>query len=488
MMPDTGPARRQLPESGAALLRLLSAAGALAFTHAAVACSCLFGEPNAFLYPDKTVVPSNARGMLFVAPEGVHLRPEHIEVRTKSGRRLRATIEPLVLGQDHPFAKRIRQPEALRRVGVAGGFKAGETYTMTYRRHTQRGKDHVSRASFTVAAQAFNLAALRPAVAVDGALRRTVMSFAAGGMCASEHPALVQKFRISATGADPALLSGLTTVDEVSADGGEFALNDYSPHLCELAPPSATLATAASSQVVWPGCKAPRQVRMRAWLGMLEVDERVAEAAPAQADWSRPPPGACSSMGQMRAALARNDIVLAERMACSAMNQELPAEAQDGPSAVQWQRLLVSHGDQLSCARSALAHQLAFSPHADGQLVRVHASDLARQVEREPERVRDLLDRLGGIREMRAYYKHEGRPMAPLPEQAMEPLNDAILRLLAKGRLTLKDGAIALAQTSTTPAAIERLRARARLHGLAPGQAEELLRLVRRELENPARR
>lgn len=75
--------------------------------------------------------------------------------------------------------------------------------------------------------------------------------------------------------------------------------------------------------------------------------------------------------------------------------------------------------------------------------------------------------------------------MTPLPEQAMEPLNDAILQLVAKGRLEPKDGTIALAQTSTTPAAIERLRARIRLHGMAPGQGDELLRLVRRELVNP---
>lgn len=484
-MINARPARRQLPELSGALLRVLSAASALAFTQAAVACSCVFDEPNAFLYPDKTVLPSNARGMLFVAPAGVKMRPEHIEVRTKSGQRLRATIEPLALAKDHPFGKRFWRPDALRRVGVAGGFKPGETYTMTYRRRTERDQNHVSQASFTVAAQAFDLAALRPAVAVHGALRRTVMSFATGAICASEHPALVQDFIISATGADPALLSGLTTVNEVSADGGKFALNDHVPHMCADSPPAATLATAASAQLVWPGCKVPRQVRMRAWLGMLEVDERVAEAVPVQADWSRLPPGACSSMGQMREALARDDIDLADRLACGAIQDESPEEARDGPSAAQWRRLLAVEGDQWSCARRALAHQLAFSPGADARLVRVHACDLAQQVERKPEEARHLLAPLERIREMRSYYKEQGRPMAPLPEQAMEPLNDAILQLVAKGKLKLKDGAIALAQTSTTPAAIELLRARVRLHRLAPGQGEELLRLLRRELVNP---
>lgn len=336
-----------------------------------LACSCIGFEMDGFIHPDVTVLPANARGVLFLAPADMTLAPAMFTVAAGSGVAAgKATIEPVILPAAHPLSARLPQGSRLVRVGVEGGFAAGMHYTVGF----DYGKPHAARhdsVSFDIDPAPFDLAVQRFAIRLDGPARRTMLALESGsGSCSSTEAALVQDFHIQVPAPLQRYLPALSLLSEGqdARPGAAYAPVEYRLSLCT--PPSYDHgALQAPQELLYRDCRAPvDRVHLRAWVGMLEVDARMVAAEPAVADFTPARATTCSPYGMLREAIERGNSSETATLACALgrwgefRQRLIDLDKEPVPTPAQWRQLVRLPEEEIAaCGMAAFGEMLTTS-------------------------------------------------------------------------------------------------------------------------------
>lgn len=413
----------------------------------ASACSCAGFDIDGFIHPDATVLPSNARGALFLTTEGVALAPGMFSVTTASGApAAKVRIEPVTLPAGHPLRARLSEWHRLVRVGIEGGFVPGTHYTVAFRHAKSPSVRHDS-VSFGVDPAPFTLDAQHVAVQLDGPARRTMLRLADGrGSCATTEAALVQDFHIGVPDTLRRYLPALSLLAEGKDErpGAKYAPVQYYPFLCET-PPYDHGVLPAPRELLNRECgTSVSRVHLRAWVGMLEVDERVVAAAPAVADFAPARPGSCAPYGMLREAMERSDAAETATLACALPGWgtyrpgSLDLQKDAVPTPAQWRKLVgLADREAAGCGMAAMVKMLMLSrPGASAYLGTFLALAQERLRSHDRETVHATIDELLGMQRMMAARRdaaHGQGRAAVWPEDTLLALLPALLQAVDTG-------------------------------------------------------
>jgi hypothetical protein len=428
------------------ILRCLSLALLLALLGAAppsMACQCIAFGVQGFIHPDITVLPANAKGVLFLAPASLTPAPEMFTVAMASGAPAgKATIEPVVLPPAHPLSVRLPDGARLVRIGVEGGFTAGTHYTIGFVQGDAFSVRHAG-VSFDIDPTPFDLVAQRFAVQLDGPARRTMLDVAdGGGMCAAAEAALVQDFHIAIPDALQRYLPALSLLAEEqdARPGAAYAPVQYRPSLCT--PPLVDQgALPAGRELIHRDCGSPvDRVHLRAWVGMLEVDERVVAAKTAVADFGPARSLGCSPYGMLRDAIERDDAGDTTHLACELGRPgdlrlaSIDLDKEPVPAPAQWLKLVrLADAQTAACGMAAMQRMLVMSKPGHPALRSAYLT-LAQERLRGHDRaaVDATLMQLAELQDTMTHERGPGRAPA-WPKDAILPLLPELLQAVDAG-------------------------------------------------------
>jgi hypothetical protein len=413
----------------------------------AFACSCIGFDVDGFIHPDATVLPANARGVLFLTTESVALAPGMFTVATASGTpAAKVRIEPVTLPAAHPLRARLFEWHRLVRVGIEGGFVPGTHYTVAFRHGKSPSVRHDS-VSFGVDPAPFDLASQYFSVQLDGPARGTMLHVADGrGSCVTAEASLVQDFHIGVPETLQRYLPALSLLAEGQDDrpGAKYAPVRYYPSLCET-PPYDHSVLPAPRELLNRECRSPvERVRLRAWVGMLEVDERVVAAEPAIADFAPARSTSCAPYGMLREAMDRGDAAETATLACALPGWgtyrpgSLDLEKDAVPTPDQWRKLVgLADRQTAECAMAAMGKMLMLSrPRAPAFLGTYLALAQERLRSHDRETVHATINELLGMQRMMAARReaaHAHGRAAVWPEDTLLPLLPALLQAVDTG-------------------------------------------------------
>lgn len=410
---------------------LLVLSWVLACARPALACSCVGFNAEGFIHADVTVLPANAKGALFLTSVDMALTPDMFSVTVGSGTApARVRIEPVDLPAGHPLLARLRARDRLVRIGIEGGFVAGSRYALRFLPPPHTSARHASTA-FRIDAAPFDLLAAPFAVRLDGAARRTVLALEAGGSCGKIEAALVQDFHVQVPDALQAYLPALSLLGEAQdVPGAAFTPVVYRSSLCT--PPLLDQPELPHQHdLVHLDCRTPSDgLHIRAWVGMLEVDERVAAAAPATADLGPVRSLSCSPFVMLRQAIERDDAPETAKLACllgrpgnlKIASLDLGSEGMPAPS--QWTNL-IGQGTRegAACGMAAMATMLLMAKPGHDEFLATYAR-LAKHAlgGADPAAIAPTLHQLDQV--LRTRHTHRTAP------QALSAGDEAVLSLL----------------------------------------------------------
>lgn len=381
---------------------------AAAWLQNASACSCVRQSVIGFIHDDVTVLPANATGVLFHSFSDDAPDPARFTmVAATRAAPVKLRIDPVRLPDGHPMLAHIPRYGNLMRVVPVDGFRPGEHYTISHRSITgDRGSQRPSM-SFTIDAQRFEPAAGDFSVALDGPARTTVLPLETGGGSCSEPRAVqVQHFSVRVPAALQRYLPALSMPSEARDVEGDKTFSPvlYRDSLCS--PPRFgrdTTGLGLGRDLLHRSCTtAAAKVEIRSWVGMLEVDERFIEAAPATADLAAAQPGGCPGYAMLRQALERGDSSEATHLACTLATERsmrlgsLDTSGEDAPTSAQWMALAHQGAPKLAmCAHGALDAMVLLSSSLTQELRDTYLK-LSAEVLRsaEPAQVMEVLNRL----------------------------------------------------------------------------------------------
>lgn len=355
------------------------------------ACSCAHTQNAGFIHAGIKRLPSNARGAIFLLPEGAleyvgqlapdidlyagtesRLSPASFSISVDGAPRklavelswpdLRRTPAAARTGRAFRFVERYQATGFSRlvpadlgrlvaqgvlvelaagrsmagrsmagrlvRVGPAGGFKAGSRYTITYTGKTSRRWTYPTAVEHVIDALPLDTAAGKYAVALDGPPLARMLPFDEGGMCGITRASLVQRFHYVAPVSHAAYQDAIVFFSEsrmdAESDGRERAFSSipYSPSMC--APEHfGKTARGDGRDMVFASCQSRARVSVRGWAGLLEVDDRLHQAAPTPVDFGTAAPSACTASGILKEAFASGDAQRIEDAVCGFGDEEL---------------------------------------------------------------------------------------------------------------------------------------------------------------------
>lgn len=413
----------------------------------ASACSCAGFDIDGFIHPDASVLPSNARGALFLTTEDVALAPGMFSVTTASGApAAKVRVEPVTLPAGHPLRARLSRWHRLVRVGIEGGFVPGTHYTIAFRHGKSPSVRHDS-VSFDVDPAPFDMDAQHVAVQLDGPARRTMLDVADGsGSCVTAEASLVQDFHIGVPESLRRYLPALSLLVEGKDErpGAKYAPVQYYPFLCET-PPYDHGVLPPPRELLHRACRSPvERVHLRAWVGMLEVDERVVAAEPAIADFAPARATSCAPYGMLREAMERGDAAETATLACalpgwgSYRPGSLDLEKDAVPTPAQWRKLVgLADRQAAGCGMAAMGKMLMLSlPRASAYLGTFLALAQERLRSHDPETVHVTIDELLGMQRMMAARRdaaHGQGRAAVWPEDTLLAVLPALLQAVGTG-------------------------------------------------------
>ena len=313
------------------ILMALLALGALLWSEAALACSCVNHPRSGFIHADLERLPSNARGALFLVPrrhQGT-VAPDSFTITSDRG--------------DAPLPAQVTWPRfddndaaypSLARVGPAGGFKPGARYTIRYTGEPAIGM----RTSTQFTIDATPLAPGPIALAMDGAPARTMLPMRAGASCSDIEAVVVGNFHYELPDSYAPYRSIVMYQSQSRTPGAAYEAIEYASSYCERRKLGVT-ARGDGRDLVHASCTAPPallQVRGRA--GLLEVEDDLQPTEPVTLDLANAAGAACDPAGMLREALASDDAERIHSVVCGfpthLWGRKLATEALTTPSAL----------------------------------------------------------------------------------------------------------------------------------------------------------
>lgn len=405
------------------LERFLLAAVLAALPLAAGACSCAMPDPVDGSFPHQFVrrLPANAKGALFLAPPPgpvsiadfpfenasiikaprIELSPSAFDIKDGAGKKYRARVTPLELrgdgdipaskwGSYYAFASKkaekdfaaAREKPALaellsggqvkdisytmsdeRRlflIAPEGGFKPGQTYTISYRSpFPGRGRAVVVH---EIAPDAVDTKGAYKLV-LDGAPVRRMVTFAQGGSCSGDYLSLRQEFHFEPPESLKPYREALTYLPEVESRKVPGRFHDTVIHgsLCSVPEPELARNTGGRGGAV-VGCETTRPVQVRGWVGFPEVDGRLQLVGPVLAPFGSAKGRACTAVALLNESLMAGDMDSAAYAACNIANDASMNEVGNSrgaapkmPSLATIARLMQVHPLPNSCATDLMA-------------------------------------------------------------------------------------------------------------------------------------
>lgn len=271
--------------------------------HGACQASCIFATPSGFPHATVDRYPAGLKGVLFAAPEATALDAADFEVSTAGqGPSPGVRVTPLDIARRDLVANDLRDDMRLVRIELAAGYMPGITYTVRYLPASKYRTVYPHETRFTVDRGAVDLAGAGIKLSFAGsALQRrlTVWSGDAGII----FEVAVRDFKLALPDSLLPYAAAISVFSEVSKGAGE-AESAFAPLHPERGGCAGKRFGGAPGGIdaVFQQCESPlRPVRVRAWIGMLEVDERLLPTAPLLVEWGEDVAQAC------RAAVASND-------------------------------------------------------------------------------------------------------------------------------------------------------------------------------------
>jgi hypothetical protein len=288
---------------------------ALLLPSLATACSCPFVEPAGFVHASLKHFPANARGMLFMTPQGdpppVVTEQDFVITSSKQAGPLGVALSYPAL----PAGRRELALQQLVRVGPSDGFKAGARYTVRYV-GPARNWAYPTSIDFTVDAVTVEVKSLPYRLQLDGPPERRLLLRSDGrGACASQQPAIVQDFHYVLPAALQPYQQAVIHFSEMRS-ARKFEPMTFTQNICT---PPLFGATAYEEErdLVQVDCKKPGATRtIRGQVGFLELEDSLQTTEPLSIDLRKAVGKACYGMGMVKEALARGDAQQALNLVC----------------------------------------------------------------------------------------------------------------------------------------------------------------------------
>ncbi len=410
----------------------------------ASACTCMGIDNAGFVHATAKRLPSNAKGALFLPPSGsfrylgqpgpgTHIVTGEMERLAPSSFRISTgrpgASVPAVLsfpdlahlddaGEQMRYYRFVRQGDEQRasalkpgefaallkhgklvdvtsathkarrlvRVGPAGGFKPGASYTIAYLGKVERWRfpasvEHaIDTTPLDTKEAKYGLVADGPPVAM--LLPLLTMQ----GSCSSSQAALVQNFRYVLPAGHRAYEAALTHVSQskplapATGKTNRYTTLEYVPSLCPIEPFMGT-AFAGGRDIVHAQCNTrPQPVTVRGWTGMLEVEDRLHQTDTIRVDLGQAAGGACTGFGLLKSALESGDAARIKQTTC-ALEQEwvdhrqaLPAPLAAFPTGALLDQFGAADRELQKCARQAAVRLFNETPFLVGKHLAAYAA------------------------------------------------------------------------------------------------------------------
>ncbi|SDF69444.1 MULTISPECIES: hypothetical protein [unclassified Duganella] len=289
---------------------------ALLFADTAVACSCPFIEPAGFVHANLTRLPANARGALFLTPQGDPPANVNEKDFVITSNKHKGQLNVTLTYPDFRI-----HAQQLVRVGPTEGFRPGARYIIRY--VGKSGQWHYpTSVAFIVDANKIDVKSLSYQLKLDGPPNRRLLAMGdGGGSCASNQPVITQKFSYVVPEALRPYQQAMTYFSEVGAKG-KFRHRIFQPALCS-SPTFGATAYGNEQDLIQVDCSAPGDLTaVRGQVAFLEIEDKLQATAPLRINLRRAEGQACYGMGMLKEALARGDHQQALDLVC-----QLPREA-----------------------------------------------------------------------------------------------------------------------------------------------------------------
>ncbi len=347
------------------------------------ACSCSPGAEIGFIHADVEHLPANARGALFLQSEGsltlLHQADDHTFIY--SGRQIAVTPASFSITSDNSRANlrvelsypdilsdqqahhrhfrfkhdtdeaafeknpqrfnsdalikagkltdisaEIRRFKRLVRVGPAGGFKAGQRYTIRYVGTDTAFWNHPAMVNHTIDAARVDTEAGRYALALDGGPRRQlVQTTSRGGSCSSQQAVAGQDFHYTIPETHKPYGAALLYFSQLAPahGGGQAKVLFNRTSGCDR-PAFGQTTRAGGHDYVTTDCTSPGgPIRIKGMAGFLEVDDKLEPTNTLAVDFSATAGTSCEGFGIFNAALQSRNRKHIKAALCALEDEEL---------------------------------------------------------------------------------------------------------------------------------------------------------------------
>jgi hypothetical protein len=303
------------------MIRIAALLVALMLSDAATACSCGFVEPAGFVHATLKRLPANARGALFLTPQGDPPPKLDAGLFSITSDRNTAPLKAILSYPDVGTNRNDMRGQRLVRIGPADGFQPGAHYTISYTGKREKWA-YPTTVDFTIDTATVGIKSLSYQLVLDGQPSRQLLTMRDGrGSCASNQPVIAQRFHYVLPPALEPYREALAYFSEVSV-GKKYEERAF-PLIGCAQPVFATTALGDGKDLIQANCEAPGGDRsIRGQAGFLEVEDRLQATLPIRINLSKAVGKACNGMGMLKEALAINDTSRAITTACQMRSEQ----------------------------------------------------------------------------------------------------------------------------------------------------------------------
>lgn len=326
--------------------------------------SCAFREASGFLHAQAALLPANTKGVLF-ADAGQDFSKPDWPIRPRFAADFFKITSPTDQRDLKPVLTRLtmyrddKPSREIVRVGVQGGFLPGASYSVSTLAERPNWEYPVKH-DFTMSEQALDTSGAAQVKLLGPSLRTFHLRPYGSGTVA------VQGFTVQFPPSYQPFLTATMVLSERQSNGGEFVSNDHSPSdNCAMGGFGQTAAS-HRDEVKLPCETAPGRVNLRAWVGMLEVSDKLELTDVVSADLASSAASSCAPFALLNSALKRADTAGLRRTVCDIGSapgnilRHLEAQNTMRPSVAGFRKLAQHEDRQVrACSVNALARMVA---------------------------------------------------------------------------------------------------------------------------------